>query len=115
MAPWIEKLIEEGKEILNSLRARIVKLLDAAVDEVEAAAEENKDKIEGDISQFFRETADDAVAVVSSTPGDWNTKLVAALGIIAADFATKGLVVGKTVIITLIMGAYSRHKANNGV
>lgn len=97
-----------------SLKAKAASLFDASVDAIEAAAEENADKIEGDIIQFLENTAQDAVKAAESVDGDWTAKLIAAVTKVAADVATAGLTLGKNEIVLLVVSAYTKFKAARG-
>lgn len=115
MSAWTDKrdaFLAHVEEWFNRLKARIEVLFEASVDAIEQAAEDNKDKIDGDILQFFEETALDAVLAADAVKTGWTDKLAAAVAAVALDFATKGLDVSKHVIVLLVTGALSKLKAS---
>ncbi len=106
-----DAFLKHVNDWFDRLKAKVSVYFNESVDAVEEAIVENDDLIEGDTRTFFEETANDAVAAVDNTPGDWQAKLGAAVAIIAKDFAEKGLKVGTHIIVVLATTAYSKLRA----
>lgn len=95
----------------DRLQSRIESMFLASVDAVEKAAEENKDKIDGDISKFFEDTATNAIHAAEEAGGSWTDKLSAAVASVASEFASNGVEVAKHVVVLIVTNALSKIKA----
>lgn len=105
-------LEDKVSEFFTSLKAKILDALEAGVNSLEKAAADNESKVEGDIVDFFKQTASDSVIAASTTGGSNADKAAAALASFTASLATKGIALAENDAKLLLESAYANYKAS---